>query len=374
MTDSEMLLRRLIADGNEGPKVDFKSHVKLREPATIAKLAKHCLAVANTDSAEFEGSGFVILGAEARQLVGGLDDLGIDSFRASLLSQLNRYIEPEARLELRAYNDPEKGWFGAIVVRPSPPALQPHTIARAFEDKSLQLRVGECYVRRGESTELARKSDYDRLFEKRHAERSRGQEQLIGALDAQLWEMRAVLESVAKVSGATRRPGGKARKLLLLAAGPLGWVTLFGAELRQNFQEALFRSQQSEAKAYLKAIFTAFKAHFQEFDGFPTTFEEAKIEILPSSRYLYFGPQSHPIGGGAIPDRERFVHRASAALREHSVVPRIASDSFLIGAVADLRPDGKLDVWTIDQTGELHNPTARSFGTRYAAINQPRRP
>src|SRR5207302_6125224 len=55
-----------------------------------------------------------------------------------------------------------------------------------------------------------------------------------------------------------------------------------------NFIKFQARSKQSEAKANLKAIFTAQKAFFQEKDRFSTLTGEVGFEPERNNRYAYF--------------------------------------------------------------------------------------
>ncbi|HZR10440.1 MAG TPA: prepilin-type N-terminal cleavage/methylation domain-containing protein [Myxococcales bacterium] len=65
-----------------------------------------------------------------------------------------------------------------------------------------------------------------------------------------------------------------------------------------NFIKFQARSKQSEAKANLKAIFTAQKAFFQEKDRFSTLTGEVGFEPERNNRYAYF-----LTGTGTIEDR-----------------------------------------------------------------------
>lgn len=398
MPDYESLLRLLVREGNESPKVDFKRSMNLRETRDVAELAKLCLAIANTDSAELEGIGYVVLGAAPSELVGGMDDLGSDSFRASLVASLNRYIEPEAQLEIRAFRDPERGWFGAILVRPSPVGARPHVVARECTVQRFSIRRGECYVRRGEATELANRADYDRLFEERHRDRSRGHETAMHALQERVAELQQTQErffaqTVALLNGIGRadaplapapiltpapmpvgeEPLGEVSDQLavhraaleeLLRDGPqykglgvVGLIASLGANLRKNFTSAQMRSRQSEAKANLKAMHASIKAYCQEKDRYPQTASEAGFLPAPGARYLYFFGERETVGGDANPDPS-FTSKARNALARLGIRPFVAMDKYLGAAVADL--DGQLDVWTIDDTGEPHDVT-RNF-------------
>src|SRR5262244_4462693 len=65
-----------------------------------------------------------------------------------------------------------------------------------------------------------------------------------------------------------------------------------------NFIKFQARSKQSEAKANLKAIFTAQKAFFQEKDRFSTLTGEVGFEPERNNRYAYY-----LANGGTLEDR-----------------------------------------------------------------------
>src|SRR5256885_499877 len=65
-----------------------------------------------------------------------------------------------------------------------------------------------------------------------------------------------------------------------------------------NFLKFQARAKQSEAKANLKAIFTAQKAFFQEKDRFSTMTGEVGFEPERNNRYAYFLDQA-----GTLQDR-----------------------------------------------------------------------
>lgn len=167
MRDYEQIARALVERGHESPKVDFKEALELRAKRTQATLARLVLAIANTDSDELDDVGYVIVGARRREIVGRCDEFGEDSFCASLPTTLNNYIDPPARVEIKGFEDPKVGWFGAIIVKPSR-MMRPHLVAKEYTDaQGTVMRKDECYVRRGESVLFAGRSDLDRMYQQR---------------------------------------------------------------------------------------------------------------------------------------------------------------------------------------------------------------
>ena len=75
MINHESIVRRLVQQGHESEKVDYKRTIDISQKVSRAKLAKLVSAIANTDSEDLDDYGYVILGAEKRQLIGKMDTL-----------------------------------------------------------------------------------------------------------------------------------------------------------------------------------------------------------------------------------------------------------------------------------------------------------
>jgi prepilin-type N-terminal cleavage/methylation domain-containing protein len=91
-----------------------------------------------------------------------------------------------------------------------------------------------------------------------------------------------------------------------------------------NFIKFQARSKQSEAKANLKAIFTAQKAFFQEKDRFSTLTGEVGFEPERNNRYAYFLTNSGTI-----------EPRTGAALVQATTFTGVAVDVFKYGSALD---------------------------------------
>ena len=169
---TEKTVRDLIRGGYELPKVEFKSDLKVgiaSDPLSLskiarAKLAKLASSIANTDSDELDNCGYIILGAKRGEIIGGVEALAHDATSAKWVQQINAYLDPPMRLKVVSFKDSQKGWFGAIVIPASDPHERPHFINKGYCSDKLVLRKGECYVRIGDTTELARPADYHRMY------------------------------------------------------------------------------------------------------------------------------------------------------------------------------------------------------------------
>ena len=91
-----------------------------------------------------------------------------------------------------------------------------------------------------------------------------------------------------------------------------------------NFIKFQARSKQSEAKANLKAIFTAQKAFFQEKDRFSTLTGEVGFEPERNNRYAYFLTNSGTI-----------EPRTGTALVQATTFTGVAVDVFKYGSALD---------------------------------------
>jgi type IV pilus assembly protein PilA len=91
-----------------------------------------------------------------------------------------------------------------------------------------------------------------------------------------------------------------------------------------NFIKFQARSKQSEAKANLKAIFTAQKAFFQEKDRFSTLTGEVGFEPERNNRYAYF------LAPGATIET-----RTTTDITQATTYTGIAVDTFKYGTALD---------------------------------------
>lgn len=160
----EALLRKLITQGAEGPKVDFKRTFTLGDKAAQAELAKDISSIANTDDeAHLDDFGYVILGAERGKLVGGVSELtgDIDKLQAQITDVIKGFVGAVPQFSLSAFDDNPLGRWGVIVIPPS--ARQPHLLVR---DGAGDVVKHEWWVRVNDTKERAGPHDYARILAK----------------------------------------------------------------------------------------------------------------------------------------------------------------------------------------------------------------
>lgn len=160
----EALLRRLIEQGAEGPKVDFKRAVSWADKAAQAELAKDLSSIANTDDeTHFEDFGYIILGAERGALLGGVVDLAgdVDRLQAQVTDVIKGLLAPVPQFSICSFIDPTLGAWGAIIIPPS--ARQPHIFIR---DGAANVNKHEWWVRVNDTKERGGPHDYARFLAK----------------------------------------------------------------------------------------------------------------------------------------------------------------------------------------------------------------
>jgi hypothetical protein len=159
----EILLRRLITQGAEGPKVDFKAMLDLDNKSAHAELAKDISSIANTDDeTRFDDFGYIIIGAERGRILGTKEfDGDVDKLQARVTDVLKGYVGPLPQFSIAAFNESGVGAWGAIIVPPS--ARQPHVLTR---DGSTGVIKHEWWVRVNDTKERASPQDYARMIAK----------------------------------------------------------------------------------------------------------------------------------------------------------------------------------------------------------------
>jgi type IV pilus assembly protein PilA len=133
-----------------------------------------------------------------------------------------------------------------------------------------------------------------------------------------------------------------------------------------NFLKFQARAKQSEAKANLKAVFTAQKALFQEKDRFSTLISEVGFEPERNNRYAYFLDSA-----GTLEDRSASAIVAATTYSgvrvdvfkygtannmDVTAVPALCAGSgtvgasgtvFVAAAAGNIDADGTVDAWSI---------------------------
>lgn len=159
-TELEKLIRKLIRKGDEYDKFEVKSSYDLSQKRDRIRLVKCIAAIANSDSTYFDNIGYIVLGAKRGKLGGGFDALEKDSTSANIHNWVRNYIEPRVNFSVERFKDPMVGCWGVIVI---PPSSEMHVFRKEYSDLNLNIRIGDVYVRHGDSITLADKSDHDRL-------------------------------------------------------------------------------------------------------------------------------------------------------------------------------------------------------------------
>jgi type IV pilus assembly protein PilA len=152
-----------------------------------------------------------------------------------------------------------------------------------------------------------------------------------------------------------------------------------------NFIKFQARSKQSEAKANMKAVFTAQKAFFQEKDRFSSLTGDVGFEPERNNRYAYYLGQA-----GTLEDRAASTIANAATYTGVNVdvfkygtgsqgstmatspctctggatgcnVPAVdapPTPNFNAGAVGNIDADATLDIWTISSASRVFTPSA----------------
>lgn len=138
---------------------------------------------------------------------------------------------------------------------------------------------------------------------------------------------------------------------MLTGGTTVALVGIMAAMAIPNFMKFEARSKQSEAKANLKAAFTAQRIYLQEKDRWGRTFEEIGFRPEPGRRYTYcMGKQCMPC------DKEGCkVAPAPSPCQGLTSVGKAPQEGFSICAYGNLDSDDTWDVWVIDQKGEPEN-------------------
>jgi hypothetical protein len=345
-------LQTRIALGRERRDTEFKASISLAKKEPLAKVIRAAIALAN-----HAGGGYLVIGVSehepGRFALQSVAEDDIASWRPAerVIETICKYTEPSVELDVFEC-------VGCVVVCVAEFDRYPIVARQDISDAKGQLlvRAGALYVRpRGKlaSMEPARLEDMQDLFD-RFIARTQDEARAIAAgmlrvereaLSAERADLLRLIEDLRENLGkilADRRSSKVAPVLR----------TLLGA----RFDRIVRRSMQSEAKANLKAAFTAMKAFYQEKDRMPNGFAEAGFWPYPGGRYLYIGGPSELIGAEGSSDRSSLIVKGPKVLRDHGVDPRLGVDNFLIAAVTDFGEHG-WDIWTIGPDGSPRNLT-----------------
>ena len=153
------------------------------------------------------------------------------------------------------------------------------------------------------------------------------------------------------------RAGRKARAILqaddgLLMLAALGSVA--GAAI-PNFTRFQNRAKEANARVALQSVYTAQSAFFAEKRRYCRTFKECGYTPNLDDKYILFMTPKELAFAPGSDDFTRTVMATEArdALALANVKPRVEKKKFLVAAVANLDGDETMDIWTIDETGNL---------------------
>ncbi len=185
-------------------------------------------------------------------------------------------------------------------------------------------------------------------------------EQYYKALDARYnGDSRAYYDGLLELAhdDPDSRAGRKARAILqaddgLLMLAAVG--SLAGAAV-PSFTRYQNKAKEAEARVMLQSIYTAQSAFFAEKKRYCRTFKECGYEGQPDQKYILFmSPKEMSVAPGGDEFMLTVVAaEAREALVAANVKPRVERKKFLVAAVANLDGDEVMDVWTIDEAGNL---------------------
>ena len=159
-------------------------------------------------------------------------------------------------------------------------------------------------------------------------------------------------------------------------------IGLLAAIAVPNFIRFQARSKQSEAKANLKALFQAEKAHYAAKDKYSTQVLEVGFVPERNNRYAYFldtfagpfddrtGTVSSTLSGATaiMVDLFRFPNTAPTAWL-CGTTTGLFGQEFAAGAQGNIDSDPVLDQWTVSSVSRVMPPTCDAAGS-YAAGEQ----
>ena len=153
-----------------------------------------------------------------------------------------------------------------------------------------------------------------------------------------------------------------------------------------NFIKYQARAKQSEAKANLKAMFTAEKVYFHEKDRFSTLVAEIGFAPERNNRYAYF------LTSNIVPDNRSGTTASTSTgaqgiqadifrgYRDTTAFPAFTcggapsatpGKSFVGAASGDIDADPTLDLWSISSDGRLGSSSCDSDPSGNVASGEP---
>lgn len=325
--------------------VEFKQQAQ-----TSGEQRKVAMAIAAM--ANLADGGLVILGVEdGTGNIVGLPDDEISRWEDTdtVLDRINAMIEPSVQLTIHRVER-------CIVLEVAGFAKTPHLVRRDGRD----MHEGDLLVRtrrKAASAKVTRIEDWQDLFDamfsralkqaaqthkevdqSRYAALSEEREELV----RQVQELRTELDGVrAQVERANRT-----------ARGATGVLQALVSAADANITKFQLRSQQAEAKANLKAAYTALRSWQLEMDRRPPILEVTGFQPEPGGRYVFQGVDGEIVGAVHRHDREDLIAAGRSVLARAGLAPYVGQDDFLVMAAGRLQPGEVLDVWVLGRDGE----------------------
>lgn len=290
----EAVLRRLIMQGAEGPKVDFKSSLDLDNKAALAELAKDVSCVANTDDIDhLDDFGYLIIGAERGRLLGAPEFAGdVDKLQARITDVIKNFVGPLPQFSVVAFQDPDVGYWGAIVIPPS--NQQPHVLTR---DGGGGVIKHEWWVRVNDTKERATPHDFARFLAKSVRREVRSLELEVQRLALKVEQQGAT--SMESLVGALKTSIGSERA----DATPMP----AGSDLAARVRSLLIQGSSAVEDALIAEALSLAEVMNESSDVNPWSFGQRKAdELLKIVAYLEDKtfPLAHAIATVARHDRQ----------------------------------------------------------------------
>lgn len=153
-------IKKLIELDNEEPKIDSKRTLDITTRGNKAELIKDIIAITNSEPIN-DPTGYYIIGAKHKQLF-DISSLKLDD--ATLQQIINSKCHKPIDFQYKQFSIEDKT-IGVIVIPKSD--KKPHLVSEDYFDDhgNKLLQRGTCFIRKGSSTSIATKEDYDLMYE-----------------------------------------------------------------------------------------------------------------------------------------------------------------------------------------------------------------
>lgn len=155
-------VKKLIELDNEDPKTDLKQTLDISSKYRKAELIKDISGLVNSEPIN-DPNGYYIIGAHHRELF-DVSSLKLDDFSLQQIS--NSMCDKPISFQYKQFSISSKT-IGVLIIPKS--HERPHLVLRDYYDENSKklLQKGTCFIRKGSSTEIANRQDYDLMYEER---------------------------------------------------------------------------------------------------------------------------------------------------------------------------------------------------------------